>query len=74
MNEGMGMAKLDSLDVQRHAERTMERYQYLGQLMEEVVQASNNGDRAEIGRLIDMISHKHAECSADIKAIMRLAE
>ena len=73
MSEVAGMTKLDMIDVRCKAERVSSRYHHLEQMMEQMRQASDgDGDQAELQRLIELIGYEHAECGADLKAILRL--
>ena len=73
MVEEAKMTRLDMLDVHCKAERVMSDYRHLGELVAQMCQASDgDGDPNELSRLIELIGHKHAECSTDLKAIRRL--
>ena len=75
MVESAKMTPLDAFDVHCKAERVMSGYQYLEDMMAQIIQASEgDGNPDELSRLIDLISHKHAECGAELKAIRRLVK
>ena len=75
MSKGVELTKLDISDVRRHAEHAKDYYQRLSEAMSQVCQASDDGNgRGELDVLIQEAGRKHAECGADIKAIMRLVK
>lgn len=73
MDEVTGMTTLDMIDVHCKADRVRSRYHHLEQMMDQMYQASDaDGDQAELQRPIELIGYEHAECGADLKAILRL--
>ena len=73
MNETREMTSLDIYDINRRAKRVMLNCKALEHMLSKMIQASEGEeDQNGLGGLFKEISRKHAECSADLRAISRL--